>query len=114
PHYTEKDLDDLFHFPSPANTGAGGGDPARADRTKRLEFANQLREFLAVEKPLAIITSGTRNIDGTIFVQAGGATYEKGKHDAVTSLAMSFEHYNRISRLIAQKTPMEIELNVAT
>jgi carboxypeptidase Q len=114
PHYNDDDLEDLFHYPLPTNTRGGGDEAARGERTKRLEFANQLREFLATEKPLAIITSSARSIDGTIFVQAGGATYEKGKHDAVTALAMSFEHYSRISRLIAQKTPVEIELNVTT
>ncbi len=115
PHYSEKDLDDLFHYPIPGNGGRGGSDDtARADRRKRLDFANQLREFLAVEKPLAIITSSPRNIDGTIYVQAGGSTYEKGKHDAVTALAMTFEHYNRLARLLDKKTPVELEINVAT
>ena len=115
PHYTDQDLDDLYHYPVPAATGGrGGADPARGDRTRRLEFANQLREFFLTEKPLAVLTSGPRNIDGTIFVQATGSTYEKGKHDAVPTLAMSFEHYSRISRLLDRNTPVELELNVAT
>ena len=117
PHYTDQDLDDLYHYPVPAATGGRGGadtDPARGERTKRLEFANQLREFLVTEKPLALLTSSSRSIDGTIFVQATGRTYEKGKQDAVPTLAMSFEHYSRIARLLDNKTPVELELNVAT
>ncbi len=114
PHYTDQDLDDMFHYPIPPAPTGRGGDEGRADRLKRTEFTNQLREFLAAEKPLALITSSSRNIDGTIYVQAGGTTYEKGKHDAVTTLAMTWEHYSRISRLLDHKVPVELELNVAT
>ena len=117
PHYTDKDLEDLFHYSIPGATGGRGGagdEAGRGDRLKRLEFANQLREFLVAEKPLAVVTTSQRNLDGTIFVQAGGTTYEKGKHDAVTTVAMASEHYNRISRLLDRKTTVELELNVAT
>jgi hypothetical protein len=115
-HYSEKDLDDLFHYPIPSAGGRGGGNAAaaRSDRLKRLEFTNQLREFLTTEKPLAVISTGTKNLDGTIFVQASGTTYEKGKHDAVTMLAMTAEHFGRISRLLERKVPVELEVNVAT
>jgi hypothetical protein len=113
PHYEEKDLEDLYHYPVPAAAGGRGG-AGGPDRSRRMEFANQLREFLLAEKPLALITSSPRNIDGTIFVQSGGSTYEKGKHDAVTTLAMTWEHYNRITRLLEHKTPVELEFNVAT
>ncbi len=116
PHYNDQDLDDLFHYPIPSATGGRGGPDAAgpADRMKRLAFVDQLRDFLATEKPLAVITTSSRNLDGTIFVQASGSTYEKGKHDAVPTLAMTSEHYNRIARLLERKTPVELELNVAT
>lgn len=111
PHYTEKDLDDLFNYPIPGPEGqrSGGGD-----RMRRMQFSNQMRDFLAEEKPLAVIATSPRHTDGTISVQSNGLTYEKGKHDAFTHLAMASEHYNRISRLLDRGVPVEIELNVAT
>lgn len=117
PHYSDKDLDDLFHYPVPGPGGArgGGGDEAgRGDRMRRMQFNNQLRDFLAEEKPLAVIATSTRHPDGIISVQSNGLTYGKGKHDAVTNLAMASEHYHRISRLLDRNVPVELELNVAT
>lgn len=115
PHYSEKDLDDLSHYPIPGPDGQrGGGGGAGGDRMRRMQFTNQLRDFLAEEKPLAVISTSTRHTDGTIAVQSNGLTYEKGKHDAFTNLAMASEHYNRISRLLDRNVPVELELNVAT
>ena len=114
PHYSETDLADLYHYPSPGGGARGDDGTGRPDRLKRLQFANQLREFLTSEKPLAVITTSQRNTDGTISVQTGGPTFEKGKHDPVATLALTSEHYNRISRLLERKTPVELEINVVT
>lgn len=112
--YTDQELEDLFLFPIPASTRGGADDAARAERLKRFEFASQLREFLAAEKPLAVLSTGPRNLDGTIFVQASANSYEKGRHDPVPMLAMTAEHHGRIVRLLDRKVPVELEVNVAT
>jgi hypothetical protein len=104
---SEPDLDDLFHYPIPADR-----DAARGEVAKRLELSAALREFWVQEKPLAVI-SPSRGTDGTIFVQASGQTYQAGKHDPVTNLSMAAEHYSRLKRLLDRKQPVELEINVA-
>ncbi|AOS43188.1 Leupeptin-inactivating enzyme 1 precursor [Lacunisphaera limnophila] len=105
---TDQDLDDLFHYQIPSDR-----DDARGEARKRLELAAALREFWVQEKPLAVILP-SRGTDGTIFVQASGQAYLADKHDPVTTLSMSVEHYSRLKRLVDRKQAVELELTVAT
>lgn len=110
PNYSAKELDDLSDYRIPSGSVSA---TARGEAQKRLEFAKQLRAFLLEEKPLAIITPN-RGIDGTIFVQASGGTYEPEKHDPIATLSMATEHFGRIVRLLKRKVEVELEVNVAT
>jgi hypothetical protein len=80
---------------------------------KRRQFIDELNQFLAQEKPLAVIdhSRGTEG-GGTVYVQSGGS-YKKGETTAVPQLTMALEHWTRIERLLKEKQEVTLELNVA-
>jgi hypothetical protein len=80
---------------------------------KRRQFIDELNQFLAQEKPLALIdhSRGTEG-GGTVYVQSGGS-YKKGETTAVPQLTMALEHWTRIERLLKEKKDVTLELNVA-
>jgi hypothetical protein len=80
---------------------------------KRRQFIDELNQFLAQEKPLAVIdhSRGTEG-GGTVYVQSGGS-YKKGETTAVPQLTMALEHWTRIERLLKEKKDVTLELNVA-
>jgi carboxypeptidase Q len=106
PRMTEAELEDVEQYKAPPTA------QTRAASLRRYEFQGLLRAFLAEEKPLAVITPN-RGGDGTIFVQASGSTQRPDRHDVVPTLTMVTEQYLRISRLLAKKVDVELEVNVA-
>jgi hypothetical protein len=83
-----------------------------AEFRRRREFMNEVNQFFAEEKVLAVIdrprqTSG----GGTVFVQSGGS-YKIGETTTVPQLTMASEHWARIARLLQQKKDVTLELNV--
>jgi carboxypeptidase Q len=108
-HYAQKDLDELSAYELAAERPAFTPEA----RAKRVEFTNQLREFLTQEKPLAVLQS-TRGTDGTIFVQSGARAWQQGRQDPLPYLMMASEHFGRINRLLERKVEVELEINVAT
>jgi hypothetical protein len=111
--YDDADLDKLSAYDIPGAPGQGraqAGPPV--DFRARMRFATALTQFLQDEKPAAVLQpSRTPGQDGTIFVQSGGS-YEKGKTSVVPVLTVALEHYNRVLRLLAKKTPVTLEVNV--
>src|SRR5579859_4519448 len=83
-----------------------------ADFLKRQQFTKDLNQFFTDEKVLAVIdhSRGTAG-GGTVFVQSGGS-YKTGETASVPQLTMAAEHWTRISRLLAQKKDVTLELNV--
>ncbi|HZQ18624.1 MAG TPA: M20/M25/M40 family metallo-hydrolase [Terriglobales bacterium] len=79
---------------------------------KRRQFINDLNQFFAEEKPLAVIdhSRGSEG-GGTVFVQSGGS-YKTGETAAVPQLTMAVEHWTRIERLLKEKKDVTLELNV--
>jgi len=84
-----------------------------AEFQRRRQFMNEVNQFFAEEKVLAVIdhprqTSG----GGTVFVQSGGS-YKIGETATVPQLTMASEHWARIARLLQQRKDVTLELNVA-
>jgi carboxypeptidase Q len=96
----------------------GEGDDGRSPRRprnreaalSRLRFGKRLREFLAAEKALATMEPSER--EGALVRVAGGGSREPGESAGVTALVMAAEHYNRVVRLAAGTTPVELEIDV--
>ncbi len=103
--YNEQSLTDLSHYELP-------GRPrfTREEILKRRDFRKALIKFYAEEKPLALIQPGNTNF-GTFVVQGAG-TQKDGEQFPVPSVVLSAEHYNRLARLLDQKKPVEVEVDV--
>lgn len=83
-----------------------------ADFLKRMQFIKDQNQFFADEKVLAVIDHSRQTSGGgTVFVQSGGS-YRPGETTTVPQLTMALEHWTRISRLLAQKKDVSLELNV--
>ena len=116
--YDEQELHDLAQFemverrgalPAPGTPVAGQPFDREAAR-KRFRFQKTLRTFLAAEKALASVEPSDR--DGGIVRVAGGGSRVKGEDPGVPALVMAAEHYNRLSRLLDRKTPVELEIDI--
>jgi carboxypeptidase Q len=85
----------------------------QAQRSGPQRVLNLLKAMAIEEGAVAMLTTSTRNHDGTIFAQGGG-TY-KGKDVAnFLDMAMSVEDYNTILRLAKSGTIVNTELDVKT
>lgn len=79
---------------------------------RRRQFINDLNQFFAEEKVLAVIDHGRASEGGgTVFVQSGGS-YKTGETTTVPQLTMAVEHWTRIERLLKRKKDVTLELNV--
>ena len=107
--YTEKSLGDIANYEIPSEKAAFNP----ADIQRRQQFQRDLNQFFAQEKPLAVIdhSRGTAG-GGTVFVQQGGA-YQKNQPQApVPQITIAIEQWDRIARLLEDKQPVQLEVNV--
>jgi len=111
-----------------ANADAPGGPMGRnmnEDVMRRIRETMELQrkrdEFFRSEAPAVIIEpsrpgrslSGDQMGDGgTVFVQGGGPR-DKNAPQAMPSMVMAVEHYNRIVRMIQKGQKVKLEVNVA-
>src|SRR5579864_4744031 len=82
----------------PAGVGRGNG-PTPAQR-----IAQSVREAGA-----GVILKPSRGEDGTVFV-----TGRDGGPGAIPTIALAAEHYNMIARMLEQKIPVKLRVNVQT
>jgi len=72
---------------------------------------NAIRLYLQQKGALAILTSNTSERDGTIFV-SGTQGYAAGYGVTIPQLMLSLEDHLKIQRLLVDKKPVAIEMNV--
>jgi len=109
--FTPQELMDLEAQPVNAGRGRGvrgGGPPPDPNFTQRV------MQFLAKEGAVASLEPATGRSDhGAILVTNAPASYRDANPPAlVAQIMVATEHYNRIARLVEQKLPVQIELNV--
>jgi len=110
----DADLAKIAEYQIPGGgLGGPGGNPAmRQQFAQRRQFQQDLEKFLTDEHVAAVLDlTRLPGEDGTIFVQGGGS-YDKGKTIAFPRVTLAVEHYGRISRLLAKKVPVQVEVNV--
>ncbi|HEX7286957.1 MAG TPA: M20/M25/M40 family metallo-hydrolase [Candidatus Angelobacter sp.] len=79
---------------------------------QRARFQRSLNKFFDEEKVVAVIDHSRGAINGgTVFVQSGGS-YKAGQTAGTPQLTMATEQWARISRILAAKKDVELELNV--
>ena len=104
---SDEDLDDLEHFEIPSEDEEGN----RPERFRqRLRQREEVRRILEEEKVLAIVTASSRG-DGILRAGIYGS-FRSGEPYGVPGLVMAAEHYRWLVRLIEQKQPVELEIDV--
>lgn len=111
---------------APTAAGGRGGAPQGGDTAQMRIFREQmaarqnsqralnlLKAMAKSEGAIAMITSGTRNHDGTIFAQGGGA-YKGTDPENFLDMALGIEDYNTILRLAKSGTPVKMDVDVKT
>lgn len=74
---------------------------------------NTLKEMAIKEGALAVFTSSPRSHDGTIFVQQAGP-YKLTDPENFLDIALQYEDYMTIVRLLRNNIPVNIDMEVAT
>ncbi len=83
---------------------AGGGQRS---------MMSTLMDLAKKEGALAMVSSSMRNSDGTIFVQQAGS-YKLADPANFLDIAIGLEDYNMMVRLLRNKTPVKMDLDVKT
>ena len=78
---------------------------------KRKELSVRRAQFFLDEGALALIQNDQRARDGEVFAEAAGA-YDPKNQLAPPTFIVTAEHYNRIARLIGNKTKVELAVNL--
>jgi hypothetical protein len=75
------------------------------------QFSNKQKEFLHDHGALAVLSTSSRDAEGTVFVQGGG---QYGPTSAVNFLdiAVAYEDYMTIQRLVLHHMPVKLDLDV--
>ena len=118
PPPTEKMQIDPTNFDVPEDLDArvrffGSLPPALMDeyRRRRDELLARRTQFFVDEGVLALLQDDQRARDGLTFAEAAGP-YDPKKPLAPPTFIVTSEHYNRITRLIAAKTKVELQVNL--
>ncbi|MFM1794562.1 MAG: hypothetical protein RL642_947 [Bacteroidota bacterium] len=74
---------------------------------------NNLKVMAKEEGAIAMISSSTRNHDGTVFAQGGGA-YKGTDPENFLDMAIGVEDYNTIQRILKAGMPVKVETEVKT
>ena len=116
PLFTREDdasLLKIAEYQPPGGFPGGPGNPAnRQNFMQRRQFTQDLEKLLTDEHVAAVLDLTRQpGQDGTIFVQSGGS-YDKDKTVTFPRITVAVEHYGRVSRLLARKVPVRIEVNV--
>jgi carboxypeptidase Q len=108
--YTDEELKKMEEFdpkaPAPAN-------PNRVDFRALARFQALVKNFADREGAVAVLTSSVRNSDGTVFVQ-NGSPYSPETPATLPDLAVSFEDYMTIVRLLQHQVPVRLDLDLKT
>lgn len=106
--YTDKELADIGQYQIPSERN----DARFREFRRRFQFFQQVIKFFDEEKPLAIIDHSRGSLGGgTVFVQQGGS-YKEGQTAKIPQITVAQEQWDRIARLLSQKIPVELEVNV--
>ena len=106
-----------FGFRPPGGPGGPGGQPpatpeeARQRREEQRKLQEKIAQFMKDEGALVLLSYGYNGDGGTVFASSGGP-YDPKKPIAVTSVALTPEHYNRIARLMEHNIPVELQFNI--
>jgi carboxypeptidase Q len=106
--YSDKQLTDLEQYRVPGQPNVA----QQREFQQRARMQRAINKFFDDEKVVALIDHSRGSINGgTVFVQQGGS-YKVGLTAGTPQLTMATEQWNRIARILADKKPVELEINV--
>jgi carboxypeptidase Q len=115
--YTDAELDSMANI-KPAAPKAEPDSAAIKRRQEQMKnfmeqrkLATQLKAMAMQEGAVAMFTSSPRNHDGTVFVQQAGP-YRVTDPANFLDIAVSYEDYMTIQRLVKNNIPVKIEMDV--
>jgi carboxypeptidase Q len=122
--YTNDELAAEAEAPMPGPSALGprrpnlpGIDPnaspeeRRKAMDERRKLQEKIAEFLKSEGALVQLSYGYTGDGGTVFASSGGP-YDPKKPVALAAVALTPEHYNRISRLMQHNIPVKLSFNI--
>ena len=110
--YTEEELKNMADYVPKAAAPAAPNKAYEASRTAA-NFLFQAKDFAKEEGALCMLSSSTRNSDGTVFVQ-NGTVYSPETPETFNDLAVAYEDYTSIVRLLQHHIPVELDLDLRT
>ncbi len=87
--------------------------PFQFDQAQGQRRRNRINQFLKDEGVVLAITTGFTGDGGTIFATSAGSRDPKDVLPPPT-IALTPEHYNRITRLLEKKIPVKLEVELQT
>ncbi len=69
------------------------------------------KKFAEQEGALGMITTTTRNSDGTVFVQ-NGIPYNAEMMPGLNDISLAYEHFMTIQRLLQHQIPVSLDLEL--
>lgn len=110
--YTDEQLERMAAAtPPPPPTGAP--QQFRGTQNPLARAMVLLRAMAKSEGAVGMFSTSTRNHDGTIFAQGGGA-YKGSDPENFLDMALGIEDYNTILRLAKAGTPVKMDVDVKT
>ena len=85
----------------------------RGNFRAQLQLSNQLKEMAKKDGAIAMLSTSTRNAEGTVFVQGGGA-FAPNTPENFLDIAIAYEDYMTIQRLLQHNIPVKLDLDTKT
>lgn len=108
--HDEASLEGLHTFDLPKDADKKKRAKRLKKYTERIELAKATHELFANEGVLA--TVGISGWDNGILRVGGGGSRKAGEPVGVPELVMTAEHYNQLARLVEQKQPVKLRVDV--
>jgi carboxypeptidase Q len=74
-------------------------------------YLSLVKKFATEEGALGVLTTSTRNSDGTVFVQ-NGIPYNEVMQPALNDISISYEDFMTMQRLLVHHIPVQIDLEL--
>jgi carboxypeptidase Q len=110
--YSDSELKNLADYDpkSPPAASAASAATTRAYMAAA-HFLTLVKKFAAEQGALGVLTTSTRNSDGTVFVQ-NGIPYNDEMVPTLNDISISYEDFMTMQRLLLHNIPVQIDLEL--
>jgi carboxypeptidase Q len=112
--YTDSELKNLADYDpkSPPVTSAASAATTRAFMAAA-HFLMLVKNFATEQGALGVLTTSTRNSDGTVFVQ-NGIPYNTEMLPTINDISISYEDFMTMQRMLLHNIPVQVDLELRT